>query len=81
MYRKSRGATYDIGGSNNSSRQNQGAHLNRSFSVHEAGTRGSRFPPGSTPALRLAAREVEIEKNKIQSKQPKVNPKWFKSQK
>ena len=80
IYRKSKRATYDTSG-NSSNRQDQDAHLNHSFSVHETDTGESRLPLRSTYASRLATREVEIEKNKVQSKQPKMNTKWFKSQK
>ncbi|XVE53931.1 hypothetical protein DITRI_Ditri03aG0041900 [Diplodiscus trichospermus] len=78
-YRMTKGAQYDTGGGSSSQAKRRG--LGRSFTVHERGKATSRFAPASTPASRLNAIEVELEKNKAQGKQTKLGTKWFKQQK
>ncbi|KAJ9166911.1 hypothetical protein P3X46_021600 [Hevea brasiliensis] len=73
-FRRRAGGRYKGGGS---SRQPQG--LGRSTTIRERGKEATRHT--STPAERLATAEIELEKSRAQSKQPKLNTKWLKIQK
>ena len=75
-FRASRGAFYNEGGSSQ-------AFMRRSATVREGGSKGKgpAFTPLSTPAERLKAVEVELEKDRSRTKQAKVNSSWLKTAK
>ncbi|KAG8635684.1 hypothetical protein MANES_16G054458v8 [Manihot esculenta] len=73
-FRRRTGSRFDVGGS---SRQ----VLGRSATTRERGREAQRYAEVSTPASRLAATEVEIERSRAQQKQPKLKSKWLKAQK
>ncbi|KAJ8419811.1 hypothetical protein Cgig2_015755 [Carnegiea gigantea] len=78
VYRASRGTNYDEGGS---SRPPSVPQMRRSATVQETSSRGSRdmaCEQMSTPAARLRAVEVELEKDQTRTKQSKVNSSWLK---
>ncbi|KAJ8431783.1 LOW QUALITY PROTEIN: hypothetical protein Cgig2_026660 [Carnegiea gigantea] len=81
VYRASRGAHVDEGGS---SRPSSVPQMHRSATVRESSSRGSRdmaYEQMSTPAARLRAIEVELEKDRTRTKQLKVNTSWLKAAK
>ncbi|KAJ8434642.1 LOW QUALITY PROTEIN: hypothetical protein Cgig2_032920 [Carnegiea gigantea] len=81
VYRASKGINYDEGGS---SRPPSVPQMRRSATVRETSSRGSRdmaYEQMSTPAVRFRAIEVELEKDRIRTKQSKVNSSWLKAAK
>ncbi|KAJ8424028.1 hypothetical protein Cgig2_001731 [Carnegiea gigantea] len=81
VYRESRGAHFDEGGS---SRPPSVPQMRRSATVRESSSRASRdmaYEQMSTPAARLRAVEVEFEKDRTRTKQSKVNTNWLKAAK
>ncbi|KAJ8431326.1 hypothetical protein Cgig2_013542 [Carnegiea gigantea] len=83
VYRASRGAHFDEGGS---SRPPSVPQMYRSATVRESSSRASRdmdmaYEQMSTPAVRLRAVEVELEKDRTRTKQSKVNTNWLKAAK
>ncbi|KAF2297312.1 hypothetical protein GH714_021236 [Hevea brasiliensis] len=73
-FRRRASGRYKGGGS---SRQPQG--LGRSATIRERGKEATRHT--SIPAEQLATAEIELEKSRAQSKQPKLNTKWLMIQK
>ena len=81
VYRASRGAHFDEGGS---SRPPSVPQMRRSATVRESSSRASRdmaYEQMSTPSARLRAVEVELEKDRTRTKQSKVNTSWLKAAK
>ncbi|KAJ8452645.1 hypothetical protein Cgig2_004981 [Carnegiea gigantea] len=81
VYRASRSAHFDEGGS---SRPPSVPQICRSATVRESSSRASRdmaYEQMSTPAARLRAVEVELEKDRTRTKQSKVNTSWLKAAK
>ncbi|KAJ8426109.1 hypothetical protein Cgig2_031776 [Carnegiea gigantea] len=81
VYRASRGAHFDEGGS---SRPPSVPQMRRSATVRESSSRASRdmaYEQMSTPASRLRAVEVELKKDRTRTKQSKVNTSWLKAAK
>ncbi|KAG8634277.1 hypothetical protein MANES_17G022250v8 [Manihot esculenta] len=77
-YRR-RASHYESGESSHQAPPHSG--ISRSATVRERGREASRFvEQTSTPASRLAATEIQIEKNRS-LKQTKIKTKWLKSQK
>ncbi|KAJ8422636.1 hypothetical protein Cgig2_028507 [Carnegiea gigantea] len=70
-----RGRFYDEGGSNQATQ----APMCRSATVQEGGSgkRVMAFTPLSTPAERLKAVEIDIEKGRTRTKQSKVNTRYY----
>ncbi|KAJ8437492.1 hypothetical protein Cgig2_007469 [Carnegiea gigantea] len=81
VYRASKGAHFDEGGS---SRPPSVPQMRRSTTIRESSSRASRdmaYEQMSTPAARLRAVEVELEKDRTRTKQSKVNTSWLKAAK
>ena len=78
VYRASRGAHYDEGGSSGALNVPQ---MRRSATVRENSSRGFRNTINeqlSSPADRLRAVEVELEKDRTRTKQSKITTSWVK---
>ncbi|KAJ8423808.1 hypothetical protein Cgig2_006342 [Carnegiea gigantea] len=81
VYRASRGTNYDEGGS---SRPPSVPQMRRLATIRETSSRGLRdmaYEQMSTPAARLRAVEMELEKDRTRTKQAKVNSSWLKAAK
>ncbi|KAJ8433586.1 hypothetical protein Cgig2_012599 [Carnegiea gigantea] len=79
VFRASRGRFYDEGGSSQATQ----APMRRSTTVRKGGSGKGvmAFTPLSTPAERLKAVEIDLEKGRTRTKQSKVNTSWMKTAK